>query len=94
MVELRELLRDLESVKSKYYSFGVHLNIPTSKLQEWECDHPNNCIRVFQDLLNFVLSNYPEGNCMESTCSALDHIDECLLAQEMRQKYGLLPGLL
>ena len=89
---LSRLLKDLDSVKHKYLFFGINLNIPLPKIREWEGNYFKESTRIFPELIHFCLSNFPENTCVESMCNALDQIDERLLAQEMRGKYGILRG--
>ena len=89
---LIELLRDLKSVQPKYCALGIHLLIELSQIKTWEKEYLNNGTRIFSEMISYLLSKHTRDNCLKLLFSGLDHIDECVLSKDMRNKYTPVPG--
>ena len=81
---------DLQSVKSKYFQFGIQLDIPSYTIEAWEIRFQRDADRMLEKILLYVFDNHE--NSMETIYAALMNIDQHNLAEKFEFKYGATQG--
>ncbi len=87
LVVLASLVKDLASVKSKYMEFGVQLGIPMGTIESFKVDYNNDSGKIFHQIIHYLLTNTPESLWFEKVCSALEGVDNKVLANTVKSTY-------
>ena len=89
-LNMQNLMNELVTVTSKYFTFGIQLKIDEDKLEEFEVNYQDASRRF-----SAVLSHWKKGNTKrpvewESIFKALESrsVGEKGLAKQLREKYG------
>ena len=87
---IADLVLDLRSIKAQYYRFGIQLRVPPHEIMEWEQEFQRDANGILGEILNFLFANY--RNPIELLYTALLKIDQAILAEELKLKYGGAQG--
>ncbi len=87
VVVLANLVKDLASVKSKYMEFGVQLGIPMGTIEGFKVDYNNESGKIFHQIIHYLLTNTPESLWFQKVYSALEGVDNKVLANTIKSTY-------
>ncbi len=74
-------------MKSKYMEFGVQLGIPMGTIESFKVDYNNDSGKIFHQIIHYLLTNTPESLWFEKVCSALEGVDNKVLANTVKSTY-------
>ena len=84
---LKDLLKELKQVSSKWHNIGVMLNIDSGSLDSIETDNPRNCENCLREMLKVWLKQVNPAPSWQAIVEALDVLEEPKLAKELKQRY-------
>jgi len=84
---LPRLAGDLSSLSSKYYPFGVHLNVPIHQVECFETSFQKDCYTILLKIIDYWLCNTQESNRLESLLVALDKVERPDLKKDIKSNY-------
>ncbi len=67
--------------------FGVQLGIPMGTIEGFKVDYNNESGKIFHQIIHYLLTNTPESLWFEKVCSALEGVDNNVLANTVKSTY-------
>ena len=84
---LKDLLKELKQVASKWENIGVMLGIDSGVLDNIDADNPKSCENCLREMLKVWLKQLAPAPSWQAVVEALDVLGEPKLAQELKQRY-------
>ena len=81
----------LNDIADKWFSFGVHLGLPTNELEKIEASHRGELDRCKIAMLQYWLTNSANPT-WKDVVQALEKIGQAVLALRVQEKYLLPTG--
>ncbi len=66
--------------------FGVQLGIPMGTIEGFKVDYKDSG-KIFHQIIHYLLTNTPESLWFEKVCSALEGVDNKVLANTIKSTY-------
>jgi hypothetical protein len=91
-LDLKTVTNELGSVMAKYYSIGVQLGVPETKIEEIEMNHPTTDRRFSEVIKYWLRGNTSVAVSWESLVEVLGllFVGEKGLARRLREKGGMI----
>ena len=84
---LKDLLKELKSVASKWENLGIMLGIDSGILDNIVANNPKNCDNCLREMLKVWLKQVDPPPRWQAVVEALEVLGEPKLASELRQRY-------
>lgn len=87
-IDFSEILHWLQDIVREVYELGDGLGVPRAILEVLEVDFPADVRKRRRELVWWWLSSSPDPPCWWKLVQALQGMDENVLAEEIKKKYG------
>ncbi len=67
--------------------FGVQLGIPMGTIEGFKVDYNNDSGKIFHQIIHHLLTNTPKSLWFDKVCSALEGVDNKVLANTIKSTY-------